>query len=252
MKKILITFISFFLFSGYINASEADTLWNKANDAYGDGNYQQAIDLYNQILNSGVESEKLYYNLGNAYFKVDSLSKSIINYNRALKLSPSDEDILHNLEVASARTVNRIEEVPVFFVVDWLDMFRQMFSSDTWAIISIIAFTLMLLCAVIYLLSNTVVKRKISFSLCVTSLILFICSLTMSISLKNRKIDSSEAIVVSTAAPVKSSPDRNGKDLFILNEGAKVKVRETINGYSEVVIASGNRGWILSSAIEVI
>lgn len=252
MKKIIILSIIALFAAISLRAQETGSEWDKANTAYAEGNFAEAITIYNNILATGLESSNLYYNLANAYYKSDSVAKAIINYNRALKLAPSDESILHNLEIAEARTINRIEKVPTFILFEWAAAFKNIFSSDLWAIISLVAFAVTLMFVAYYLLSGTALKRKVSFSISTTALVVFILSLTMSIRLKNDKINSHDAIVVSSAAPVKSSPDKNGKDLFILNEGAKVKIKDNMNGYSEVTIESGNKGWIPTSAIEII
>lgn len=252
MKKILLSILFILLCVTYTYAQQPDTLWSAANELYKEGNFKEAIKKYNDILKSGVESENVYFNLANAYFKSDSLSKSIINYRRALKFAPADEDILHNLEIAKSKTTNKINEVPTLSINKWLDYIAMMFSSNSWAIISIVAFAIMLLFAAAYLLSNTASKRKFSFTISTISLVVFVIALSNSISAKNNIINSDEAVVVSSAISVKSSPDKNGKDLFILNEGVEVNVLEQINGFTEIVIANGSKGWVQSSAIEII
>lgn len=251
MKKIGLIFVLFFTVC-VVSYAQNDVSWREANDLYAKGEYGGSIEKYKQILDNGFESENLYFNLGNAYFKSDSIAKAIINYRRALKLAPANEDILYNIDVAKARTVNQITEVPTLMVGKWIDSLNRMFSSNNWAIIGIITFAVMLLFVAGYLLSNTPGKRKFTFTMSNISLVIFILSITNSVTLKDEYVDSNEAVVVSSAASVKSSPDKNGKDLFILNEGAEVKTLDNVNGYIEIVIASGSKGWIDCSAIEVI
>ncbi|MFI3268056.1 MAG: tetratricopeptide repeat protein [Rikenellaceae bacterium] len=254
MKKILSIFV-FFLLLGVttVNAQQdSGNLWIEANQFYEDGAYISAIDSYNKIVESGEVSEDLYYNLANAYFKSDSVAKAIINYRRALNLDPTDEDIIYNLEIAKAKTVNKIDEVPTFFLQTWFKNFSSIFTSDAWAYISLACFAFMLIFLAGYLLSNTAEKRKITFTLSVVSLVLFVVVLSNSISSKNSIENSEEAVVVSSAISIKSSPNKNGKDLFILNEGVEVKTLDQMNGYTEIMLVNGNKGWILSSAIEVI
>ncbi|HIS34602.1 MAG TPA: tetratricopeptide repeat protein [Candidatus Avirikenella pullistercoris] len=235
-----------------LTQAEQVEIWNSANDAYGKGAYDEAIVAYDSLLASGYESAKLYYNLGNAYFKNNRIGKAILNYNRALQLAPSSEDIQYNLQVANAHTVNRIDAVPEFFLTTWFRSLRTMFNSNGWAVLSLIFLGITLAGAMVYLLSGTVRGRKIGFSAGVIALILFIFAVFFSIRQKNLKVDSSEAIVMSSAAPVKSSPDSNGTDLFILNEGAKVTILDNLNGWYEIVIASGNKGWISGEYVEII
>ncbi len=226
--------------------------WNRANDAYARGEYRSAIAGYNSLLASGLESSKLYYNLGNAYFKCDSLARAILSYNRALKLDPSDEDAAYNLGIAESRTVNRIDKLPEFFMAEWFRNLSHIFSSDGWALLSIIFFALAICGAGYYLLTSTVGGRKIGFTVSVVSLVFFIVSVSISTTQKHNKLSSGEGIVMVSAAAVKSSPNISGKDLFVLNEGAFVTLGEQVGSWRQITIASGDKGWIESSQIEEI
>lgn len=235
-----------------MSATEQISIWNSANDSYAKGEYLEAIELYSKLLETGRESTKLYYNLGNAYFKSDSLGRAILNYNRALKLSPSDEDVIYNLEIANARTVNRIDAVPEFFMVTWSRGVVSLLGSDGWALASLILLALSLAGAMLYLLSSSVGGRKGGFTVGVVAFVLFCFALSFSTKVKRQKLHSVDAIVMSSAASVKSSPDNSGKDLFVLNEGVKVVISERLNGWCNISIASGNKGWINQKYIEVI
>ena len=81
-------------------ADNTDELWQRANTAYNSGDYAQAETCYTRILEQGLYSASLYYNLANAHFKQNELGKALLYYNRALRLRPNDEDIRHNLEYA--------------------------------------------------------------------------------------------------------------------------------------------------------
>lgn len=234
-----------------VDASEL-AVWNRANDAYARGEFRAAIEGYNSLLAAGRESSKLYYNLGNAYFKCDSIAGAILSYNRALGLDPSDADAAYNLSVAEARTVNRIEGLPEFFAVGWLRGLSHVMTSDGWAVVSVIFFALMLAGGVWYLLASTVGRRKAGFTVSAVSLALFVASVCIATSQKRGKIDSGRAVVMVSAAAVKSSPGVSGKDLFVLNEGACVSLGEKIGDWRQITIASGDKGWILSEQIEEI
>ncbi len=227
-------------------------VWDRANDAYARGEFRAAIDGYNSLLAAGRESSKLYYNLGNAYFKCDSIAGAIVSYNRALRLDPSDADAAYNLSVAEARTVNRIEGLPEFFVVSWFRNISHIMTSNGWAVVSILFFALMLAGGVWYLLASTVGQRKAGFTVSAVSLFLFVVAVCVATSQKRDKIDSGRAVVMATAAAVKSSPSVSGKDLFVLGEGVCVSLGEKIGDWRQITIASGDKGWILSEQIEVI
>lgn len=242
--------------AGVVSAVPDDSselaVWNRANDAYARGEFRAAIDGYNSLLSAGRESAKLYYNLGGAYFKCDSIAEAIVSYNRALALDPSDADAAYNLSVAEARTVNRIDVLPEFFVAGWFRNISRIMGSDGWAVVSVLFFALMLAGGVWYLLASTVGRRKAGFTVSAVSLVMFVVSVCVATSQKRDKIRSRRAVVMVTAAAVKSSPGVSGKDLFVLNEGACVSLGDKVGDWRQITIASGDKGWILSEQIEEI
>ncbi len=252
MKRF--TILAIVLFLGVISArsQSLDQLWDEANTAYINADYQAAIATYDSILATGNVSYKIYYNLGNAYFKEGKIGPSILNYNRALRLAPSDQDIKYNLRVANSYVKDKIEHVPEFFLKTWFRALRMSLSSNTWAAISLILLICMLACVLLYLLATKLLLRKSGFYGAITLLLLFIFSV-VSASIGRRELThAEEAIVMSSAAPVKSSPDNSSKDLFVLHEGTKVRVLNSLEEWREISIADGNKGWIPNSAIELI
>lgn len=255
MRKSLIfcvLLLSVALGGSAAEGESVDSLWNKANVAYRDANYMEAVRIYETILGQGLESDKLYMNLGNAYFKQNMKGKAILNYNRALKLSPSDKDTRYNLKIANTYVQDKIEVVPVFFVNRWIRALYSLLGVDTWAMISLFVFVVMLAGILVYLLLTNVLWRKIGFYTGIIGMGLFIVTVAFADLQRNRLLNSREAIVMSISAPIKSSPDAGSKDIFVLHEGTKVVIQETLGDYSEVMVADGNKGWILTSSIEMI
>lgn len=252
MKRLIIFAAALLL--GFVPArsQSLDTLWDAANTAYINADYQAAIATYDSILATGNVSYKVYYNLGNAYFKEGKIGPSILNYNRALRLAPSNPDIEYNLRVANSYVKDKIEHVPEFFLKTWMRSLRMSLSSNAWATMSLILLTVMLACVLLYLLATKLALRKTGFYSAIVLLLLFIFSV-VSASVGRRELThAKEAIVMSTAAPVKSSPDNGSKDLFVLHEGTKVRVLNALDEWQEISIADGNKGWIKKSAIELI
>ena len=233
-------------------ATDHNTLWDSANVAYNEGDYAKATELYESILADNLHSAKLYFNLGNAYYKQDKLGKAILNYNRALRLAPADEDIRHNLEYATEATKDNIEEIPEFFLTTWVKKVRNLMGCDGWTIFSYAMLIVALIGALAYLLAEVLNYRKAGFyTLCIAAL-LFIVSTIFAYNEREALVNSSEAIIMSSAAPIKSSPDRAATDLFVLHEGTKLTTGESIDGWVEIRIADGRKGWIESSRIEQI
>lgn len=232
--------------------ADNNAAWEGGNAAYNEGRYSIASDIYESILSSGEHSAKLYYNLGNAYFKQEMLGKAILNYNRALRLAPSDEDIRHNLEYAEQATKDNIEQIPVFFLTAWSRTVRNIMGGNAWTIISLMMLSIALLSALAYQLAQRISLRKMGFYAMVVAAVLFIISSTFAYQQRQSVVNSQEAIVMSSAVSVKSSPDRAATDLFVIHEGTKLSLGEKINGWQEIRIADGRKGWVESSRIEII
>ncbi len=231
-------------------ATDAEALWEIANSAYNEGNFEKAAATYEQILSQNLHSAALYYNLANAYFKQDELGKALLNYNRASRIAPGDEDIRHNQEYAEKMTKDSIEKIPEFFLITWLRSVRGAMSCTAWTLLSIVMLATALAMALLYLLAQRMSLRKVGFYTMAVAVVLFVATSAFAISERNQLVGRSEAIVMSTAASVKSSPDRSATELFVLHEGTKVSIGETTDGWAEVRIADGRKGWIGEKRIE--
>ena len=249
MKKILIyTILLVVSFSAHASTSR----WEAGNRAYIDGNYEKAIEEYRAIIEGGEYSMKLYYNLANAYFKQGETGKAILYYNKALRIAPSQEDIRHNLALAEAQTKDRITVIPEFFLNRWLRTVRNTMSCTAWSILSILSLALILVFALLFLLASHIRWRKVGFYCAMCAALLFIATTAFALSSRKDMLSHNEAIVLSSAISVKSSPDRSATDLFVLHEGTKVRILSEMDEWKEVVIADGKKGWVVAKNIEEI
>lgn len=235
-------------------ASKQDNsaLWDQANTAYYSGDFAAAAALYDSIERSGMISSRLYYNKAGALFKMGKTGESILYFSKAQRLAPGDSDIAHNLAIAKTYTRNRIEPLPEFFLKKWMRGFGGIMGGDAWAGVSIGLFALVLAGALIYLLPLGRGLRRAGFWGCLAALLLLVFSFSFAQKAWNESQNPTQGIVVSGSAAVKSSPDSSGKDLFLLYEGDAVEVRDALNGWSEIVVANGNRGWVRTSAVAMI
>lgn len=231
-------------------SDNTDDLWQRANTAYNSGDYAKAETCYTRILEQGLYSASLYYNLANAHFKQNELGKALLYYNRALRLRPNDEDIRHNLEYAKQSTKDSIEEIPEFFLKTWIKSLRGALSCTTWSILSLVMLATALAFGLIYMLAQRLSLRKTGFYLMAIAALLFVVTTAFAWSERNMLIKRSEAIVMDSAVSIKSSPDRSATELFVLHEGTKVTIGEAIDGWAEVRIADGRKGWIEEERIE--
>ena len=247
MKKILIIFSAFFAFS-----LSAQNKMAEANALYSSENYEEAIALYKEMLSSGNESAALYYNLGNAYYKINEIAPAILNYERALLLSPNDENTLANLELARSRTVDKIDTVDAFFLKTWISGLANLLNSNTWAIFSIVTFLLFIVCILFYFFSRYGFFRKIAFAKACVLLVLSLSFFFFAKMQKDKILKHEYAIIFDDALTVKGSPDASGTDLFVLHSGTKVKIK-TVFGNSlwyEIQLEDGNTGWVKAESVE--
>lgn len=254
MRKLVYIFLALVLAGSSALAQNKilDSLWQAANDNYAMGHFSSAIDSYNAIYNSGYESAKLYYNLGNAYYRANNMGKAVLFYKKALKLEPSNVDAKANLAMAKARCVDKIEQVPEFMIVTWIRNVRDMLSSNAWCIIAVAAILMVAIISLLFRFFLGSRGRKIASVFWLIGILLFLISLCFSISLYNKAKGGGEAVVVSAVGSIKSSPSQDGNPVFILHEGTDVKMLEKIEDWCKIEIADGRQGWVKSSDLEVI
>ena len=222
----------------------ADEWFDQANTAYNSGNYDDAVGLYQKILDTGMESVPVYYNMGNAYYKMSEYPMAIYYYEKALKLDPSNDDVRTNLEIANLAIVDKIEPVPQSFIVRWWRSLRAMCSSDRWAWWSVAAFALLLICAFMFFRSRRIGLRKLGFFMGIIFLVVFTLSVIFAAQFRHSANVQDQAIIMSPTVTVKSSPAQASVDLFVLHEGTKVTILQSSNGWNKVRIANGSIGWL--------
>ena len=223
-----------------------------ADSSYVQGDYQKAIEQYNELLKQG-QSADLYYNLGNAYYRTEEITQAILAYERALLLAPGDADIRFNLQLARTKTVDKMAPQSELFVVTWYRTLVNQFSVDGWAYASIIMLALAIVLALLYLFSSPVWLRKVGFFGGLVALLCFILANLFAWQQKQTLTHRDGAIIIQSAVPVKSTPAPNGTDLFILHEGTKVTVTDdSMADWKEIRMTDGKVGWVETSQIEII
>jgi hypothetical protein len=224
----------------------------EAEAAYTQEDYSKASELYKEILTTYGESAEVYYNLGNAYYKAGKIAPAVLYYERALLIDPGDADIRFNLEMARQRTVDKIEPLDDFFLVKWFDAVQNMGAADSWAKLGIICFLVFIVCLLMFFFSRWTRMRKLGFYSGLLFLILVVVTNIFARNQKREMVNHMEAIVFSPTVTVKSSPNQSGTDLFILHEGTKVSIRNTLGEWREIELEDGNVGWMPSKDIELI
>jgi tetratricopeptide (TPR) repeat protein len=224
----------------------------EADSAYAKGAYQQAITDYEALLKQGASAE-LYYNLGNAYYRTENITKAVLNYERALMLSPGDRDIRFNLQIARGKTIDKIVPESEMFFITWYYALVNLMSVDAWARLAIISLALVIGLLLVYLFANRIWLRKVGFFSGLLMLAVFVLSNLFAWQQKQNLLFRKGAIVMAPSVVVKSTPAKNGTDLFILHEGTKVTVTDdSMKDWREVRVADGKQGWVETKEIEMI
>lgn len=250
MKRItLLIIIAIALMPRFVAAQESYDAWfEQANAAYNEGNYQSALDLYNNIIEAEQESVPLYFNLGNTYYKMGTYPMAIYYYEKALKLDPSNADVKTNLEIANLAIADKIESIPQSFIIKGWNNVKNMFSSNAWATVSVICFTILLAALFLFLRARRMGLRKVGFFVGILALLVFVFSFIFSMEKRNEAKEKNHAIIMTPAVTVKSSPNDGSVDLFVLHEGTKVTLLDETDGWNKVKIANGSEGWLPSDA----
>ena len=224
----------------------------EADSAYVNGNYQEAIKAYESLLKQG-ESAELYYNLGNAYYRTENITRAVLNYERALLLSPGDGDIRFNLQIARSKTIDKIVPESEMFFVTWYRSLVNIMSVDGWGRMALVSLALVIVLFLVYLFSARVWVQKVGFFGGGFLLFVFVLSNFFAWQQRQQLLNREGAIVVAPSVTVKSTPAQNGTDLFILHEGTKVVITDSsMKSWREIRLADGKKCWIESKKIELI
>lgn len=226
--------------------------FDKANELYQQEKFEEAAQVYEQILANGEHSVGLYYNLGNAYYKLNQVAPAIYNYEKALLLDPNNHDVKNNLTFARNMTIDEIKEVPKVGFTHWLSGFTSVFHYDTWAKIAVGFSFLLLFCFIGYYFSRKITFKRIMFSVMIVFLVLSVLSIVIAVFEKNQAQNNNPAIVFAESAFIKGEPKENSSSIAVIHEGNKVYVLESVDAYYKVELLNGSQGWVIKSAIKTL
>ncbi len=228
----------------------AQSVFDKGNDQYRKGNYQEAITAYENILKGKKESCDLYFNLANSYYKLNKIAPAIYYYEKALLISPNDKDIRNNLKFAKNRTIDDIKETQKVGFEKLLRNFTGLFHYNTWGIISIGFSVLFLLFFMGYYFSQTAIFKRVFFLGMFFIPFLIFAAIGAAIFDKNIYQSERPAIVFEEILSVKNEPRENATEAFVLHEGTKVYVLETVENWKKIQLSDETEGWVQKEAIK--
>lgn len=245
MKKLL--FIAALLLS-FVSASAQTKA--EADSAYVQERYEQAISLYNKLLKTGA-SASVYYNLGNAYYRIGDMAHAILAYERAYLMEPGDADIRFNLQLARTKTIDKIVPESEMFFITWFRQMIDWYSADQWGRAVVVCFALFVVSLLLYFFAGRMLWRKVGFGVGVCTLILAVLFHIFAYQQQQKLLVRTHAIVMSSSLTVKSTPSTSGTDLFVLHEGTKVEITDdTMKDWKEIRLADGKVGWVPVKTIE--
>jgi tetratricopeptide (TPR) repeat protein len=233
-------------------AGRSNDLLRDAEKAYDSKKYKAAIENYEKLLKSGYKAWQLYYNLGNAYYRDKQLGKAIYNYELARKLQPNDEDVRINLGIATAKTIDKIDSKENFFISAVKSNVLSSFSTKGWAWLSIIS--MILFCGLIFLFvsSQSMIVKRLSFVFAFILLIGFFASYFLGLSALHSKYENKFAIILSKECRIMNEPTPSATSKFSLHEGTKIRVVENNGDWVLIKLDNGNEGWVKLDEVGII
>lgn len=250
MKNLVYT-IAFLLLTN-LGFGQGNELFNKANDAYADGNYKEATRLYEKVLNEGYQSPELYFNLANTYYKQERIAPSIYYYEKALQLAPGESYIINNLKFAQNMTIDEIDVTPLSSFEESKRAFIFSFNFNQWAYVAIF---LSITCFLFFIAYLWVKKPLFKRSFFVFSLIAFVFSIAVvfiAYTQENLLSKDNFGIIFSEEIEVFAEPNASSRQLFSLHEGTKVNVIDEFRNYQKIELANGSTGWVNAGGIKLL
>ncbi len=242
--------VIFILFhTSILKADHNQYLFEKANKLYQEEKFEEAIRIYEEILQNGYESWELYYNVGNAYYRIRKLGKAILYYERAYKLNPKNEDVIFNLQLANTRTVDNIPIPPFTKFMTDLKYFLNI-TTLMWLMLSFY-FMLTILIVLKIFIRRRGVQRLLKVIIIPVVILLIISSVWFVVRVHENSTVRF-AILLIDKVDVLGAPSEDGTMLFSLHEGVKFKVEEYSGNWAKIRLANGNVGWVKKDVFEVI
>lgn len=249
MRKVHLILILALFFAVF--TAGANDLLKKAEAAYDTKDYKKAIEYYEELVKEGYTSDKLFYNLGNAYYRNNQLGKAIYNYEKANKINPNDNDIKNNLNIAYSKTIDKIESKENFFVSAVKTNVLTTFSTTAWAWLSIICSAMVCLFLYLFIAGGSVILKRASFFIALVALCGFLVVYFLGYSAVKAKESNDFAVVTSSETKVFVEPTPAATSKFGLHEGTKVRILELNGDWVLIKLENGNEGWLKTADVGI-
>ena len=242
--SLLLVFISFSTFS------QNEKFFDEGKELYKNGKYQQAVTAWMKILDKGQHSAELYFNLGNAQYKLNHIGPSIYYYEKALQLSPNDADIKNNLAFAENARIDSIEPLPKTVFSKWYNSISGIFTFNGWALFAVVFSILFVALFLLYYFAYSERRKRLLFVSSMFAGILLIASLTMAFFTFGDYSKNQPAIIFASEIEVKTEPSMGSNVAFTLHEGTKVQISAQDGNWYRITLADGKDGWIPATELK--
>jgi len=251
MKKI---FFLLYLISTTVIVAQTTTthLFEKGNLNYKEGNYHEAIALFKKIEAKDSVSSTLYYNIANAYYKLNKVANTIYYYEKALKLDPLNTDAANNLAFARRMTIDTIEELPKTFLQKLEANYIQKLSYNQWSVLAVVFSFLAAILFLLFYVSSISNRKRMYFLTSVLSFFLLLITIGISYNQYQKVTSTKTAIIFTSKVSVNNAPTLNSDEVFILHEGTKVVILDAVDNWRKIKLADGKIGWISTSDLKEI
>lgn len=228
-------------------------LFDEGNRLYQEGDFGSAAASYEAVLAGGFESAEVYYNLGNAHFRLGSVGLAVLNYERAARLNPRGEDIQANLALVGQMLQDRIEPLPRFWVLSVVDWWMTLIPRGRLGPLVALCYLALGVATVLLVLGRPsgwrAVLRRAAYASLAATILLGGTFLARETGLGQPE----EAVVMRTEARVLSAPsEEGGLTVFTVHEGTRVRIDRRAEDWAEIVLADGKVGWLPLAALEII
>lgn len=238
----------------------AISIGSRADSAYNKENYREAIELYKQSIEQEGKSSTMYYNLANAYFRNDNLGMAILNYERALRINPTNSDARQNLEFVRSRIQDRPEDDTTFFATIHHKIVSA-FTPDVWAWLAFTIFVLLAGAVALYIFSNEIILRKSGFFGGLILIVLFAYFIYVAGDAASIATSHESAVVTAPSTQLSSVPraTKTASDKVVtIHEGTKVEIVDSVATpddpvspkWYEVKINNNTRAWLRATDVE--
>lgn len=244
--------IFFSLFTVLLCTAQNNKLFDEATAAYNSGEYEKAIAFYTDILDDGEHSAAVYYNLGNSYYKLNKIAESIYFYEKALLLSPNDEEVKTNLSYAQNMTIDAIDTIPETGLSKLYKSVTGKLTFDQWAYLAVALIIIFVLLYILFYYANSSTLKRWSFIGSILALFICIIAIVFAFIQRSDFKDLQPAIIFAEESSIKSEPNVSSQQVFVIHAGTKVNVLDQLDEWNKIKLADGKTGWIQKNELKLL